>query len=148
MHQTVAPDDHAAVRTAHHPNCYVCETDRDMGLGVAYVQQADGQVIAEVDCPGDWEGYIGVVHGGIISSLVDGAMTNCLFAQGIAAVTADLHVRFRHPVELRQRALVRAEIVRASPPLYVLKSTIHQSDRLCITATGKFMRQRTQRCAS
>lgn len=148
MHQTLTPDHHAAVRRAHHPNCYVCETDRSTGLGVAYVRQAGGQVIAEVDCPEDWEGYTGLVHGGIVASLVDGAMTNCLFAHGIAAVTGDLHVRYRHPVELGQHALVRAEIVQSSSPLYVLKSTVHQNDRLCITATGKFMRQRAERLAS
>lgn len=148
MHQAVAPDPHAAVRRAHHPNCYVCETDRRMGLGIRYVQQRSGEVVADVDCPDEWEGYTGRVHGGIISSLVDGAMTNCLFAKGIVAVTADLHVRYRHPVELGQRARVRAEVVRSSHPLYVLKSTIHQNDRLCITATGWFMHQRCERFAT
>lgn len=147
MHQAVAPDHHAAVRRAHHPNCYVCRNDRRTGLGVTYLQRTSGEVVAEVDCPQDWEGYTGLVHGGIISSLVDGAMTNCLFAKGIVAVTADLHVRYRHPLELGQRALVRAEVVRSSHPLYVLKSTIHQNDRLCITATGKFMHQRLERHA-
>ncbi len=145
MHQAVAPDRHADVRRARHPNCYVCAADRDTGLGITYVQRPSGDVVADVDCPEDWEGYTGLVHGGIISTLVDGAMTNCLFAKGIVAVTADLHVRYRHPVELGQRALVRAEVVRSSPPLFVLKATIHQNHRLCITATGKFMQQRLER---
>jgi uncharacterized protein (TIGR00369 family) len=147
MHQAVATDRHADVRRAHHPNCYVCATDRDSALAVTYVQQPNDEVIAEVDCPEDWEGYTGRVHGGIVASLVDGAMTNCLFAKGIVAVTADLHVRYRHPVELGQHALVRAEVVRSSPPLFLLKATIHQNDRLCITATGKFMQQRLERQA-
>jgi acyl-coenzyme A thioesterase PaaI-like protein len=36
-----------------------------------------------------------MLHGGVISSILDGTMTNCLFAHGTVAVTAELRVRFR-----------------------------------------------------
>lgn len=100
---------------------------------------------ATVDCPAAWEGYPGLVHGGIIASLLDGAMTNCLFSRGLAAVTADLRVRYRHPVELGLPATIRAELTRDAAPLFVLEATLVQGEGVRVTATGKFMLQRPDR---
>jgi uncharacterized protein (TIGR00369 family) len=130
-----------AMRTEHHADCFVCSPTRRAGLGVRYESLADGVTQAIVACPAEWQGYGGVVHGGVIASLLDGAMTNCLFAHGIAAVTADLHIRYRHPVKLNHAAQISARITRRSPPLYVLQATAGQGGRVCVVATGKFMDQ-------
>ncbi len=75
----------------------------------------------------------------MISALLDGAMTNYLFAQGRAAVTAELRVRFRHHVSTDCEATVRAWVDRSCPPLYVLKAQLLQRDRVMATAEGKFV---------
>ena len=125
-----------------HPNCFVCAPHRPFGLRVNYVMQADNTVQATVACPKLWEGYPGMVHGGITASLIDGAMTHCLFGQDINAVTADLHVRYRLPLILGKPATITAEVTNNMPPLYVLKSTLTQDGKCCVTATGKFMDRR------
>ena len=99
-------------------------------------------MIADIACPKLWEGYPGMVHGGIIASLLDGAMTHCLFAMDISAVTADLHVRYRHALQLGQPAIVEAKVTRHIPPVYVLEAKITQEQVVCSTATGKFMDRR------
>lgn len=58
-----------------------------------------------------WQGYQGVLHGGMISTLLDAAMTHCLFHQGIEAVTADLQVRFLKPVSCDQMLELRAKLL-------------------------------------
>jgi acyl-coenzyme A thioesterase PaaI-like protein len=83
-----------------------------------------------------------MVHGGIIASLLDGAMTHCLFAMDICAVTADLHVRYRHPLLLDHPALITAQVTRDMSPIYVLESKLTQQNVICCTATGKFMDRR------
>jgi acyl-coenzyme A thioesterase PaaI-like protein len=133
----------AYTRQRLHPRCFVCQPDRPFGLRVPYAARPDGVTIATVECPRDWEGYPGLVHGGIIASLLDGAMTNCLFNRDVAAVTADLHVRYRHPVAIGERAEVRAEMTRRIGPLFVLEATIYQRDRLCTKGNGRFMEQRS-----
>jgi uncharacterized protein (TIGR00369 family) len=100
----------------------------------------DGSVIATFDCRQQYEGYEGTIHGGVIASLLDGAMTNCLFALGHVAVTADLHVRFRHPLCMGQKAVVRAWVTRDASPLFVLEAQVIQAGQVKATAVGKFMR--------
>jgi acyl-coenzyme A thioesterase PaaI-like protein len=93
---------------------------------------------ASFDCRADLQGYDGVLHGGVVCMLLDGAMTNCLFAQGRSAVTAEMQVRFRHPVQIHRRAVVRAWIESSIGVFQVLQAEIRQDDRVMATATGKF----------
>jgi len=123
-----------------HPACFVCAPQHSTGLCLRFTREPDGSVAAPFECDGTYEGYPGMVHGGIVSSLLDGAMTNCLFAQGEVAVTADLHVRFRYPLRLGRRALVRARMTRACPPLFILTAEVAQDGQVKATAVGKFMR--------
>ena len=122
-----------------HPRCVVCGRSSPAGLGLKFQLQLDGSVNTSFDCRKDFEGYDGMLHGGVISSIADGAMTNCLFAHGITAVTADLRVRFRHPVELGAPLTVTAKITRRTAPLFCVEAKLTQADQLKVTATGKFM---------
>ncbi len=99
----------------------------------------DGSVQARFNCDKVFEGYANVLHGGVVSSLLDGAMTNCLFAHGHPGVTAELTVRFRHPVRTGEAVTVRAWIERCFPHLHVLRAELVQNGQLVATARGKFM---------
>jgi acyl-coenzyme A thioesterase PaaI-like protein len=46
-------------------------------------------------------------------------MTNCLFAHGIVAVTAEMTVRFRHPIKTGVPVIARARIARSQRLLHV-----------------------------
>jgi uncharacterized protein (TIGR00369 family) len=119
----------------------VCGRDCPAALGLDFKLADDGSVRAGFDCPAQYEGYGGMLHGGVISAIADGAMTNCLFAHGIEAVTAELVVRFRHPVRLGQRLEVKARITRRNEPLFVLEASLTQGGQLKARATGKFMKK-------
>lgn len=124
---------------AWHPRCIICGRDGPCGLGLRFEATSDGGVEASFECPRRYQGYDGILHGGVTSSLLDSAMTNCLFARGIVAVTAELTVRFRHPVQVGLPLVVRAEVVRRQPPLFVLEARILQDGQLKARAVGKFM---------
>lgn len=83
-------------RRAAHPLCVVCGQSHKCGLGLRFSLRDDGSVEARLQCREAYQGYEGVVHGGITSALLDGAMTNCLFAHGTVAVTGEMTVWFRH----------------------------------------------------
>ena len=127
------------VRARAHPNCVVCGAANKRGLRLKFRSSADGSVQATFDCLKACEGYIDVLHGGIVTSLLDGAMTNCLFAHGHRGVTAEITVRFRHPVQTGKPAAVRAWLERCCRPLHVLKAELMQDGQLKATARGKFM---------
>jgi uncharacterized protein (TIGR00369 family) len=99
----------------------------------------DGSVEATFDCASALQGYPDRLHGGIICTLIDGAMTNCLFAHGVAAVTAELKVRFRHAALLGKPAKVRAQIYERLTPLFRLRAQVVQETSLVATAEATFV---------
>jgi len=127
------------MRKQHHESCPVCGDLSPGGLHVAFEVCPDGAVEAEVMCGEDKEGYAGHLHGGIIASLLDGAMTNCLFSHGIRGVTAELTVRMSHPLQSGVPIVARAWIERSLLPLYFLKAELRQSGRLAARGKAKFM---------
>jgi acyl-coenzyme A thioesterase PaaI-like protein len=99
----------------------------------------DGSVSASFDCSRRFEGYAHVLHGGTIASILDGAMTNCLFSRGIVAMTAKLDIRFRRPLLAGTPAIVRGWHEQSLGRLHLMKAEILQYDRKAATASGKFM---------
>ena len=77
--------------------CFVCGPDNPIGLNVSF--RIEGDVCCAEFSPGaDHQGYDGVIHGGIVYSLLDDVMANFLFLNGIKAYTAKCEVRYRNPV--------------------------------------------------
>jgi acyl-coenzyme A thioesterase PaaI-like protein len=100
---------------------------------------ADGGVEAHFDCARIFEGYSHRIHGGVIAALLDGAMTNCLFAHGRVAVTAELTVRYRYPVMTDHQATVRAWIRESSHRLHRVRAELLQDGQLLARATARFL---------
>ncbi len=127
------------LRQEAHPNCVVCGPRSEPGLRLDFSTLQDGSVQTYFECESTYEGFPGMLHGGVISCLLDGAMTNCLFAHGHKGITGELKVRFRYPVVTGQRAIVRAWIDGSSPPFHVLKAELLQDQQVKARATGKFV---------
>ena len=131
----------ANIRDRVHPKCIVCSSANAMGLHVKYDVADDGSVKADFQCNEAFEGYSGVLHSGVISSILDGAMCNCMFARGQATVTVEMITRFRHPVATGKEATVSARIIRTSHLLHLLEAEIIQDGKIRVTAKGKFYDQ-------
>ena len=129
----------AAHRLRAHPQCVVCRPPNAQGLGVEFVCSPDGSVRGELTDGAAFQGYTGQLHGGIIAALLDGAMTNCLFAHDCEAMTAELTVRYRHPVLAEGGLTVRAWLTGSYGPLFRLEAELVQGGQVKATATGKFM---------
>jgi len=130
---------HAVLCNEAHPNCIVCSPNNRLGLQLEFTMLDDGSVQATFDCGESFQGYPGILHGGVISSLLDGAMTNCLFAHGRQGITGELKIRFRHPVFIHRTAIVRAWVDRLIPPFQVLQAELIQDEWLKAKATGRFV---------
>jgi acyl-coenzyme A thioesterase PaaI-like protein len=127
-------------RQEAHPFCFVCSASNPMGLALRYTAAPDGSVSATFLGNPALEGYAGLLHGGVVAALADGAMTNCLFAQGIQALTAALHVRYRSPVLATEALTVRAWRVSERHGMYTLRAEIQQAGHVKAQALGKFLR--------
>jgi uncharacterized protein (TIGR00369 family) len=109
-----------------------------LGLGLAFTVHDDGSVSSSLHGHPALEGFQGCLHGGMIASLLDGAMTNCLFAQGHIAMTAELKVRYRKPASIGQEILIRAWVTRSRPPFYLLEAELKQEGCIKAVASAKF----------
>ncbi len=122
-----------------HPFCVVCSGSNPYGLGLKFQLDGDGGVSTVFLAHAALEGYPGLVHGGVIASMLDGTMTNCLFAQGIVAVTGELTVRYWKPVLIGCELQLRAWIEEQHRPLYVMQAELTQGGCVKAAASAKFM---------
>lgn len=127
------------IRNREHAHCFVCGTSNRVGLRLNFHVCEDGGVVASFPCSGIFQGYAGLLHGGVISSLLDGAMTNCMFAQGKAVLSGELTVRYLHPVAVDREATIKAWVKMSYPPMHVLEAELSQDSKILARATGKFM---------
>ena len=127
------------LREIAHPRCIACSPDNKFGLKLDFEDAGAGNVRTTFYCSAAFEGYPGQLHGGIISTLLDAAMANCLFAQDLQAVTAELSIRFKAPVVLKHQATVEARVVRDLFPLFLMKASLTQEGEVKATATAKFI---------
>lgn len=123
-----------------HHGCWACSPMRTDGLQLAFEICKDGSVMTRFDCSETYAGYNGVLHGGIVATLLDAAMTHCLFARQEVAMTADLRVRFRSAVRVGTSAMIRAWSVRTRGAMEELRAELWQEGELRALARGKFIR--------
>ena len=91
--------------------CFVCGSDNPGGLQFRYECGVDGTVNATWTPTGMCEGFRGIVHGGIVSTVLDEAMSKAVFATNCQALTCELRVRFRHHVTVGEALRIRGWVV-------------------------------------
>lgn len=90
--------------------CFACGTKNPHGLHVTFTQSETGSV--GVFTPSELhEGWPGVVHGGILATLLDEAMAYALWFRDIRAVTARMETRFRRTVGAGQEVVIRGHVL-------------------------------------
>lgn len=134
-----ASDAGGPLRHRHHPHCIACDPRRRHGLRLHFAPGDDGWLEGTVTVGRQWEGYSGVCHGGIVATILDSAMTNCLFARGIAAVTAALEVRYQQPVPAQRPLRIRARILREHDRLYKLEADLLSDANVLARGVGRFI---------
>jgi acyl-coenzyme A thioesterase PaaI-like protein len=113
-----------STRLRAHPRCAVCSPANPASLGQDFALQPDGSVESVFAATAPFEGYSGLLHGGIAAALMDGAMTNCLFAHGVQALTAELTVRYREPITIPGNITTRATLTQTHGRLYLLRAEL------------------------
>lgn len=81
-------------------HCFVCGLANPVGLKLRFYESAPGEVIAEYTVPEKYQGYPGVVHGGIVAAMLD-EVCGRAHMQGDPPrfmFTARLEVRYRRNV--------------------------------------------------
>lgn len=118
-----------------HADCHLCG---DLGP-LRFALSGPGQVSADFTGRHQHQGYPGLIHGGIISSLLDAAMTHCLFSLGHQALTAELQVRFLAPAPLQTPLRLTGRLLNRRRQLFQLEAELCHGTHPLARASAKFL---------
>jgi len=84
--------------------CFVCGLENPIGLHLRFYRSGPGEVQAECVLAQPYQGYPGIVHGGIVASMLDEAAGRSLMGEDPPRFmfTARLDVRYRKNVPVGQ----------------------------------------------
>lgn len=113
METTPAPV--ARTKQPNSSNCFVCGLDNLDGLQLTFYENSGGEVVAETSVPSRFQGYPGVVHGGIVAAMLDEvAMRSAMVDDHLRfMVTAKMTLRYRKAIPVEQPLRLVGRIERA-----------------------------------
>lgn len=82
--------------------CFVCGKANPIGLKLEFATEGEEYVTYFTPAK-EHQGWVGVVHGGIVAAVLDEVMTRAIYEKGILGVTADMNVRYRKPTPVGKR---------------------------------------------
>ncbi|RLT44336.1 MAG: PaaI family thioesterase [Chloroflexi bacterium] len=95
--------------------CFGCGRHNPIGLHLGFARDGDGDdagVVAYYTPRREDQGFPEVMHGGLLSLLLDEAMGWAMYADRLFAVTAKMELRYRRPVGVESTLTIRARITR------------------------------------
>jgi uncharacterized protein (TIGR00369 family) len=108
--------------------CFVCGQDNPQGLHIRFEREGSGELTANWTPRPECEGFHGIVHGGIVSTVLDEAMSKAAAATGTEALTAEIRVRFRRHVSTGRVFQIRGWIIKRSKRLIETEATLTAPD--------------------
>jgi uncharacterized protein (TIGR00369 family) len=117
------------MKVEYYGYCWICGERNKGGLRLKFDLNKTAKTLQTSFIPTEtYQGYNGIVHGGILSALLDEAMAKLAFELGYNAITAMLNVRFKSPAKVNDKLMVRGEIIEVNRRLVLAKATIHRED--------------------
>jgi len=119
--------------------CFACGQANPKGLHLTFRFEGEEYVCDFTPAP-EYQGWTDILHGGIVSTVMDEVMTRLLWERGISAMTAELTVRLKRPTPVGRPLRARARLVAQRRRLYETEAELTLEDgTVAATATGKFL---------
>src|SRR3972149_2159613 len=81
--------------------CFGCGRNNPIGLKLNFTR--DGDTLRTEFTPDKaYQGWPGLLHGGILGCLLDEAMSNVAYHTGNTCLTASIEIRLKQPVKVEQ----------------------------------------------
>jgi uncharacterized protein (TIGR00369 family) len=99
---------------AHSVNnrCFGCGPANASGLRLEFLLAPDGAVVSLPVVPEAFEGHPGYLHGGIIATLLDEAMSKAVRAMGRPSMTRKMEVEYLRPVPSGAPLRIEGRVLR------------------------------------
>jgi len=113
--------------------CFGCSPNNPHGLKLRF-RHAEQGCVTRCSLPDSLCGFDGLVHGGILSTVLDETAAYALFAHlGRFAVTREMTTRFIKPVATNTEIVVEGRVVRHDEVKALVHCSIHSLDGVLLT---------------
>ena len=106
--------------------CFGCGHLNPKGLKLAF-RLEDGVAVAEFDPDPEHRGYPGLMHGGLVATILDEAMAYTYFPE-TKGVTAKAEFRFKQPAPVGMPLVVTARLVKRTRKILTTQASIALRD--------------------
>jgi uncharacterized protein (TIGR00369 family) len=120
--------------------CFVCGQDNPVGIKTSIKVDKDTQSAqCTLAVSAEYQGWKGMVHGGIISALLDEVSAYAGMTVTDTVVTGELTTRFRKPVPVEQEITVSAQVVKQARRVVMVEAQIVMQGEVLASAEAKMM---------
>jgi len=97
-------------------HCFICGIENPIGLKLKIYESEDGHIETMYTAPDHFQGYPGVLHGGIVASILDEICGRALMGEPTAPrfmFTGKLEIRYRKNVPIGQPLRIIGKAIKS-----------------------------------
>jgi uncharacterized protein (TIGR00369 family) len=121
-------------------NCFVCGKDNPIGLNIAFFRDQD-KIKAEFLPESKHQGFKGIVHGGILFSILDEIMgRTALITRDVMTMTVEINIKYRKKALVGEKIIFAAQMTKDLGRMIEAQAEARSEDGTLLTeAKGKFI---------
>lgn len=121
--------------------CFGCGGANARGMHLVFEQDDAAQRIRALMRLGpEYQGGAGMIHGGIIATVLDEALGKVARFRGVHAVTAELKIEYLRPVQVNQDLVIEAyELGKSGRNLHFTGEIRNTDGQVLARGTGRFV---------
>lgn len=121
-------------------HCFGCGEKNPIGLKLCFTKTEEGVETQYLPVK-EHQGYRDLLHGGMMSLVLDEAMVNAVWLAGTPAVSVEITVRLKHAAKIGEPLRIRAWIVAAQKRLVTTRAEARDaSGRVVAEAEAKCLK--------
>ena len=118
--------------------CWLCGNFNPHGFQLRFRKEGD-DTVTETVVPWYYQGFEGVVHGGMVAALLDEVMSHAVKATGEIAVTGTLEVKFLRPCRTEELVTLRGRVIEKKGRLLEARGEVVQNGEVVAEGKGLFV---------
>lgn len=120
--------------------CFACGKENPAGLHLSF-DYKDEEAVASFLSKKEHQGWNDIIHGGILTTLIDEAMAKVLMFQDIFAVTSNLEVRFLRPVHVGENVIVSGQVKKIDGRrIYLSAKILNNQGKIAVSGKAVYVK--------
>ena len=122
--------------------CFGCSQINPIGLKLKFSYKDDEAVTKWIPKE-EYQGWPGILHGGITATILDEVMAKVVEHKGIWAVTGEMNIKYVKKIEIGKELIARAWLEKQSPKIFYVKAEIqNKNGEVLAKGSGKYFRMK------